>query len=160
MNTGNLLVARWVMLVETLGAFTFLTIGWFEVTLGASGLFHHSWEAIEKHLLGVQGGGYVASMWLAAAVIGSIGPLGLYLGLRYVLTGRGLRNRALGLGLVAILAVYAIAGGLGGYLVGPADFRLDPAMTLLFSVLPIVVILHLMYLNQAGGTASIAAASA
>jgi hypothetical protein len=148
MNTGDFRVARWVVLVETLGAFGFLTLGWFEVTFGASGLIHHDWQSIEKHYLTVQGGGYIVIMWLAGAVIWLVGPIGLYLGLRYVVWGRGLRNRAFGCSLVAIQSVFAIAGGVAGYLVGPVEFRVDPGMTLLFTLLPIAVILHLMYLGR------------
>jgi hypothetical protein len=148
MNTGSFRISRWVMLIETLGCFAPLTIAWFEVTFGASGIVRLSPAIIEKYYLPEPGGLFIVSMWISGAFIGLIGPIGLFLGLRYVLRGQALRNRAFGFVLIAAPTISAIVGSIWGYIAGPPDFSLPFGATLMFTILPVAGIAHLMYLAK------------
>ncbi|MCC7463832.1 MAG: hypothetical protein IT480_15395, partial [Gammaproteobacteria bacterium] len=96
MNTGNCRVARWVMLIEAIGVFGPLTRAWYEITFGASGIVRLSGAIIDRKFPNYPGGSYILVMMLLNGVIGVAGPVGLFLGLRYVLMGRGIESRALG----------------------------------------------------------------
>jgi hypothetical protein len=86
-------------------------------------------------------------MMVGAAIVGLIGVVGLALGLRYVMTGRGLQQRAVGFVLIGSLAAYCVLGAIAGFAAGPPQFAVDPGSTLLFGVLPTVAIAHLMYVE-------------
>jgi hypothetical protein len=147
MDTGDLRISRWVMFVETLGCFGFLTLGWFEITFGASGVVRHTADIVATYYLPYPGGRFIFTMLLLGAIVGMAGPIGVFLGLRYVMAGRALASRALGYALIAGLVAYALAGTLG-YFVGPPDFRGDAGFTLLFVLLPVACIAHLMVLAR------------
>jgi hypothetical protein len=147
MNTKDLRISRWVMLVEALGCFGPMTLGWYEITLGDSGLLRHTAAIVSKYYLPIPGGAYLFSMIVLGTIVGVVGPIGLYLGLRYVASGRGLGNRAFGCALIAAPLVYEL-GGVLGLLFGPPDFHPDPAMAVLFVLLPIAGIAHLMMLER------------
>jgi hypothetical protein len=53
----------------------------------------------------------------------------------------------LGYSLIAAPLVYALAGVAGAFL-GPPDFRPDPAMLVLFVMLPVAGSAHLMMLGR------------
>lgn len=148
MKTGDLRISRWVMLIETLGCFGYLTLGWYVVTLGDAGLAHMSGKFIQKNFLDFSGGPYIFWLMVASAVVGLSGPIGLFLGLRYVLQGRALANAALGWTLVAALVGLQVFGALAGYFYAPADFRPPPSLMVFAAVLPVAGILHLMYLAR------------
>lgn len=148
MNTGDHSVSRWVMAIETVGCFGPLTFAWYEITFGPSGVVRLSGEAIEKLFLPYPGGPYILAMMVGAAIVGLIGVVGLALGLRYVITGRGLQQRAVGFVLIGSLAAYCVLGAIAGYAAGPPQFAVDPGSTLLFGVLPTVGIAHLMYMEH------------
>ncbi|HEY5810764.1 MAG TPA: hypothetical protein VIT67_22530, partial [Povalibacter sp.] len=120
--------------------------GWFEITFGPSGVVHFTSENIGKYLLPYPGGTYIFVMMSVGAVVGLLGPVGLFLGLRYVLLGRALQRRALGYGLIAAMLLYNVIGTVAGYLVGPPEFAVHLTETLLFSILPVAAIFHLMHL--------------
>ena len=164
MDTGNYRVARWVMLVESVGAFGPLTLGWWEVTFGASGLLRLSPAIIEKHFMSVPGGPYILSMQIAGGIIGLLGPVGLFLGLRYVLTGRGLLNRGLGWTFVAIPIAAHVLGTLAGFIVGPQDFAYTAFgfwfYTVMLTAVPAAVFWHLMALARPTPSMSLPAAIA
>lgn len=145
MNTGNLRISRWVMLVETLGCFGFMTLGWFIVTFGPSGLVRHTPDIVSKYYLSYPGGAFIFSMVALGAVVGLVGPIGLILGLRYVVSGRGLANRRLAGLLLAAPLVYVVASVLG-YFVGPPDWQGNPALGVMCVLLPVIGIAHLAWL--------------
>jgi hypothetical protein len=147
LNTGDFRISRWVMLIETLGCFGFLTLGWFEITFGASGVVRHTADIVATYYVAYPGGSFIFTMLLLGSIVGIAGPIGLFLGLRYVIAGRALGSRALGYALIAGLVAYALAGALG-YFVGPPDFRGDAGFTLLFVLLPVACIAHLMVLAR------------
>jgi hypothetical protein len=148
MQTDSFRVARWVILVETLGCFGPLTLGWWEITFGASGVVQLTPEIMQKNFLDIPGGTFILVMMIVAVPVALIGPVGLFLGLRYVLLGRGLANPKLGWILIGGLAAYAVAGTIAGLFVGPPEFAFRWKDTLLFNVLPIAAMWHLMYLAK------------
>jgi hypothetical protein len=162
MDTGNSRVSRWVMFVETLGAFGPLTLGWWEVTFGGSGLLRLSPAIIEKHFMSFPGGPYILVMQIAGGVVGLLGLVGMFLGLRYVLTGRGLENRGLGRTFVAIPIVTHVLGTLAGFIVGPPDFAYSAFgfwfYTVMLTAVPAAVFWHLMTLARPAPSSSLPAA--
>lgn len=148
MKTGDLHISRLVMLVETIGCFGCLALGWFEIMFGATGVVHHSTDVIQRNYLPYPGGAYVVTLLFAGAITGLIGPLGLFLGARYVMLGRALASRALTWTCIGVLLGYLILAGIGGFLYGPPDFRPSFEMAVLFSVLPIAGIAHLHWLSR------------
>lgn len=148
MTTGDFRVSRLVMLVETLGCFGFLTLAWYVITLGDGGLAQMNGEIIEKSFFSYPGGPYIFWLMVASAVGWLLGPIGLFLGLRYVLQGRALANATLGWTLVAATVGLHVLSALAGYFYGPADFRPQPGLLLVIAVMPVAGILHLMYLAR------------
>lgn len=152
MNAGDFRVSRLVMLVETLGCFGFLTLAWYVVTLGDGGLARMNGEIIAKNFFSYPGGPYVFWLMVASAIVWLLGPIGLILGLRYVLQGRALANTTLGWTLVAAMVGLQVFGALAGYFYGPDDFRPQPGLLLVMAVMPVAGILHLMYLGRPAGS--------
>jgi hypothetical protein len=148
MDTGTFRISRWVMLIETLGCFVPLTIGWLDLNFGPSGIIRHTPEIIERFYLSAPGGAFIVSMLFAGAVVSVLGPIGLWLGLRYVFVGRGIRNRTVGITLIGVPIALNVLGTIAGFLVGPEDFKVSFEVTLLFVILPVVGIAHLMYLAK------------
>jgi hypothetical protein len=148
MDTGNLRISRWVMLIEALGCFGFLTLGWYEITLGSFGLLRLDSATIDKVFFGSPGGPYLFGVMVVSTFTGLAGPLGLYFGIRYVLQGRALGNRRLGWAVIGVTLAWNAIGTIAGYLVGPADFHVMPELTLLMVLLPVAGLLHLMYLAR------------
>jgi hypothetical protein len=148
MQTGDFRISRLVMAIETLGCFGFLTLGWYEITFGASGVVHHSIDVIERNYLPYPGGAYIVGMLFSGAIIGVVGPIGLILGARYVLAGQALRSRAMTWACIGALLGYLVLGGIAGRIYGPPDFRPSFEMALLFSLLPIAGIAHLHWLSR------------
>lgn len=146
MNTGDYRVSRGVMLVEALGAFGPLTLAWFVIVFGPFGVARLSGEIIDKYFRSSPGGDYILVMMFVNSVVGVLGPIGLFLGLRYVLTGRGIESRALGWTLAAAPVLANLVGTIASKFWGPADFHVGLAFTFLFAWLPALVILHLMWL--------------
>jgi hypothetical protein len=156
MDIGTFRISRWVMLIETLGCFLPLTIGWLDLNFGPSGIIRHTPEIIERFYLPAAGGAFIVSMLFAGAVVSVLGPLGLLLGLRYVLVGRGIRNRAVGVTLIAIPVALYVLGTIAGILLGPEDFKVSFDAALLFGILPVAGIAHLMHLAKPGTPTSAA----
>lgn len=148
MDTGNLRISRWVMLVETLGCFGPLVLGWYLLVFDQPGIIHWSVADVERWLLPQPGGAFLVSMLYAGAVVGLIGPIGVFLGLRYVLFGRALDNKVLGAVLIATPIALTIGGWIAGTIYGPPDFRPMFDVTFVFTCLPVAVFAHLMYLAR------------
>ncbi len=148
MNTGDYRVSRGVMLVEAIGAFGPLTLAWFEIVFGASGLVRLSGAIIDKYFLAYPGGSYILVMMFVNGVVGWLGPIGLFLGLRYVLTGRGIEGRTLGWVLTGVPVAANLLGTVAAKFWGPPDFHVPLTFTFLFAWLPAAVILHLMWVAR------------
>jgi len=147
MNTGDFRISRWVMGVETLGCFGFMTLGWLVVAFGPSGLARHTPEIVSTYYLGYPGGAFVFFMIALGSVVGLVGPIGLYLGGRYIATGRGLADRRLAGVLIAAPLVYVLAS-MAGYFAGPPDWHGDVALGVMCVLLPVVGIAHLAWLAR------------
>ncbi|HTP40160.1 MAG TPA: hypothetical protein VMI92_11365, partial [Steroidobacteraceae bacterium] len=100
MNTGSYRVSRGVMLVEAIGAFGPLTFAWYEVVSGLPGVARNS--------------GHIQAMWMLSAVVDLLGPIGLFLGLRYVLAGKGIQQRTFGWTLAAVPVAANLVGAASG----------------------------------------------
>jgi hypothetical protein len=148
MVTGNFRISRWVMLVETLGCFGFLTLGWYAITLGSFGLLRLDDATIDKVFFSYPGGPYLFWVMVVSSVTGLVGPVGLFLGLRYVLQGRALANRTLGWTMIGVTVGSNIFGTLAGFFLGPKDVYVMPSLTLLMALLPVAGLVHLMYLAR------------
>ena len=146
MQTGTFRINRWVMLVETLACFGMLCLAWWLWTFGPSGVVKLNAEIIEKYFMSTPGGGYVLGLMIGFAVSGLVGPIGLFLGLRYVCFGRALDNRKLGYALVASPVLQYLASAIGTIWMGTGDFATGIQVFVLFTILPIAGLLHLMYL--------------
>jgi hypothetical protein len=141
MQTGTLRISRSVLLIEMVLCFLPLTLGWLDVVFGGFGVLQLNSSIIETHL-----STSILGMMLGAAVVGCVGPIGLFLTLRAVTTGDGLRNRNLGLAMIAGIAAYAIASVILRLVAGPGAYAADASFILLIIVLPTIGIAHLMYL--------------
>jgi len=148
MHTGTFRVSRWIMLIETLGCFGTALLAWFEFAFGPSGVVRLNGEVIDKYFLATPGGGYVLALMIGFAVTGLIAPIGMYFGLRYVLTGRALANRRLGWALIAAPVIQSVAGSIGSLWMGTDDWGTGLELLVLCALLPILGILHLMYLAK------------
>jgi hypothetical protein len=148
MNTGDLRISRWVMLIEALGCFGPQVLGWYLLVFDQPGIIHYSVAEIERWYLPQPGGLFIVSMLYVGAIVGLIGPIGLFFGLRYVLTGRALDNTALGAVLIGAPIALTLGGWIAGVLVGPPDFRPMFDVVFVFTFLPVAVIAHLMYLAR------------
>jgi hypothetical protein len=146
MQTGTLRISRSVLLLEMLLCFLPLTLGWLDVVFGSSGVVHLNSGIIERHFLDTPLNTSVLGMMIGAAVIGCVGPVGLFLTLRAVSTGTGLRNRSLGISMIAGVAAYAAASVILRLIGGPGAYAADASFILLVIVLPAIGIAHLMYL--------------
>ena len=64
------------------------------------------------------------------------------------LQARALTNWTFGWILVGATLALSVFGTVAGYFVGPTDFHVMPGLILLMTVMPVVGILHLMYLSR------------
>src|SRR5262245_21200828 len=100
MNTGTFRINRWVMLVEVLGCFSSLALAWYEFTFGASGVITLNGAATDMYLQ-TTAGTWVMVLVICFSISGLVGPIGIFLGLRYVFLNRALQSRPLGYALIA-----------------------------------------------------------
>lgn len=146
MQSGTLRISRSVLFLELIVCFLPLTLGWFDVVFGGSGLWQLNSNIIEKYFLDTPLNTGILGMMIGAAIIGLIGPIGVLLTFRAVTTGAGLTNRTLGIGMIAGVSAYAVASVMLRLIAGPGGFAATPSFVLLMMVLPAAGIAHLMYL--------------
>ena len=148
MQTGSLRVNRWIIVVESLVCFTPSILAWWFFTFGQLEVLVHDFSSYERHFMGSPDGKWVVGMMYGFAVCGLIGPIGLFLGLRYALLRRGLRSRVLGLFLVATSIAWSLVGTLSSFWLPKAELSVRWQIFILFTILPVAGILHLMYLAR------------
>jgi hypothetical protein len=146
MQTGSLRISRSVLFLEMILCFLPLTLGWLDAVFGGFGVVHLNSGIVEKYFLDTPLNTSILGMMIGAAVIGCVGPIGLFLTLRAVTTGAGLQNRSLGIVMIAAVAAYAAASLILRLVAGPGAYAADASFILLMIVLPAVGIAHLMYL--------------
>lgn len=133
MQNGTLRVSRSILLLELIVCFLPLTWGWLDVVFGDYFLD----SSLDAGILG---------MMLGAAVIGLIGPIGLFLTARAVTRGVGLRSRTFGIAMIVGVVAYAAASVILRLVAGPGAFAADVSFIVLMIALPAIGIAHLMYL--------------
>lgn len=149
MDTGNLRINRWVLLVEVLGCFGPATLAWWIFTFGPGGLIHVDGAMIEKVFFDVPGGTYFFFVgWVGFGLSGLAAVIGLILGLRYVARGHGLPNRVLGYTLMAVPALQSIAGAFSSHWSSQGEPAVRAGLFVLLTLLPIAGIAHLLYLSR------------
>ena len=115
MNTGSLRINPWIMVVESLVCFTPSILAWWFFTFGQLGVLTHDFASFERSFMGSPDGKWVVGMMYGFAMCGLIGPVGLFLGLRYTLFRRGLHSRALGMSLIAGSIAWSLVGTLSSF---------------------------------------------
>ena len=103
---------------------------------------------IEKTFFGHPGGPFLFWVMVASTVTGLVAPMGLFLGLRYVVQGRALDNRVVGWSMIGVTLGLNVVGAIAGYIIGPEDFHVMPGLTLLMVVPPLAGVLHFMFLAR------------
>jgi hypothetical protein len=147
MPTNMPRISRWVMFIESVGAFGPLTVGWWEghvwrLGVRASHVREHSLlhglsrRNIPPHDAVPRNGGRTPR---AHRIVPRTS-------LRDV--GTRIANRSFGWALVGAMWAYCLFGTIAGYLYGPDDWRFNWEHTLAFNLLPTAVVLHLMYLGK------------
>jgi hypothetical protein len=148
MQTGTLRISRVVLSIELLVCFLPLSVGWLDGVVGGSGLVRFNAAIIEKYFLDRPQDVIILSMMIAVAIVGLVGPIGLFLASRAVLTGVALRSRALGRTMIIGILGYAIASLALLFLRGPGAYAATTSSVVLFLLLPMIGVVHLMYLGS------------
>lgn len=146
MQNGTLRISRPVLLLELLVCFLPLTLGWADVVFGNFGVLRLDSDLLHKHFLSTPLNTSILGMMIGAAIIGMIGPIGLFLTLRAVATGIGLGSRPLGVTMIAAIASFAVASAILRVVTGPGADADAASFILLMIALPAAGIAHLMYL--------------
>jgi hypothetical protein len=150
MELGSLRVSRWVLTLEMALCFGPLTLGWFDIVFGQSGVARLNAVIIEKFFLGTPGGTTALAFMVTAAILGVLGPVGAVLALRAILLNRPLRSRSIGITVIAgsiLVGVVLLAQSL--VLDSRAGVAEIAGMLVLFSVLPAAGTAHLTHLGRA-----------
>jgi len=148
MDTRDFRISRWVMIVEAIGCFGPLSLAWCLTTFGATGVLRYTPDIVSRDFAAFPGGTFIFTLFALGAVVGVVGPLGLYFGLRYAASGRGLA-RPLGFTLIGVLVAYELVAALG-WLLGPPGYQPDATTALLFVLIPLLGLAHLMFLARPG----------
>lgn len=149
MRAGNLQVSRGVLLLELMVCFVPITFGWWDSVFGQSGVIGLNAAGIQEYFLATPLGRAILGMMVGGAVIGLVGPIGLFLSSRAVVTGTGLRSRSLGVAMIAGVTLYIVASLLLRMIVGPGAYAATFSFVVLIGALPALGIAHLMYLSRA-----------
>jgi len=151
MQTGSLRINPWIMVVESLVCFAPMLLVWWQVSFRDPGVLTHDLAPFERYLVDVlrmPDARTVIWMLYGYAVCSLVGPVGLFLGLRYALLRRGLRNRVLGYGLIAAAIAMSLSGALNNFWVGKGDLWERIPQVMMFTILPAAGIVHLMFLGR------------
>lgn len=104
---GKLKVSRWIFVPEMLLCFVPLTLGWLDALGGGSGILRLN-GVIHRDFLQTADGTFALIALIAGAVLGALGPLGLAVASRLVISGRPPGGQWLRTALVAGPAVYGV----------------------------------------------------
>ena len=148
MGLGTLRVSRFVLALEMALCFVPITLGWYDVMFGMSGVAWLDVDTVERYYLGSTEGVAVLTTLLVWAVAGLFGPLGLVVAARHIVFGRALRHGWLSLLLIAgpigVGAVYLAANFVTG-----SEWSISRVgFYVLFVAVPLAGALHLRYLGR------------
>jgi hypothetical protein len=149
MRAGNLQVSRGVLLLELMVCFVPITFGWWDSVFGQAGVARLDPSVIQQYFLATPLGRAILGMMIGGALIGLVGPIGLFLSSRAVVTGAGLRSRRLGVAMIAGVTLYIVASLLLRLVAGPGAYAATFSFVVLIGALPALGIAHLMYFSRA-----------
>ena len=142
----NLKISRWILAPELALCFVPLTMVWVESLFGMSGLIHLNSDIIQWYFSSTTGTIMLVTM-IAAVILGLLGPLGLILALRLIVSSRSLPAR---LPFVVLIAGPVLLGTiyLTSWLLMGTELGIDYWRGLiLISLLPALGATHMLYLN-------------
>lgn len=147
MDMGTLRVSRFVLALEMALCFVPLTLGWFDIVFGMSGVAWLDMDMVELYLSTTTGVAVLTTI-LAWAVLGLVGPLGLVIAARQIALGRslprGLLSSMLVAGPIGVGAVYLAAGFVTG-----SEWSIERVgFYVLFVAVPLAGAIHLVYLGR------------
>jgi hypothetical protein len=151
MNSNTFRISRWVLSLELVVCFLPITAGWFDAVFGDSGVTRLSSSVIGKYFLDAQLNRSILGMMIGGAVVGLVGPIGLFLTLRAATTGRGLRSRTMGIVMIVGVVSYAMASVVLRLVGGPGAYAATVDFIVLMIMLPAAGTAHLMYLATPAG---------
>ena len=143
MIVGNTRISKWVLAAEMAFCFVPLTLFWLLILLDGSVN-----PELLKQYIDAPEGLIVLAYTLSVAILGVCGPIGLFVAFRHIVLGHGVRNRSLGVTLIAGLILLGFVY-VGSTLLIGGPGRLMPWLggVLLFVILPVVGAAHLRYLG-------------
>jgi len=158
MDMGTLRVSRFVLALEMALCFVPITLGWFDVMFGMSGVAWLDVDTVERYYLGTTEGVTVLTMILVWAVTGLVGPLGLIVAARHIALGWALRHGW----LIALLIAGPMAGGavyLAANFIMGSEWSIERlGFYVLFVAVPLAGALHLRYLGRSQPARTLSAA--
>ena len=148
MITGSLRINPWIMVVESLLCFGPSAAACWVLTFGQLGIVWLDVADLRRYFGEAPDTRWFIEVLYGYAVCSLVGPIGLFLGLRYALLRRGLRSRALGLGMIAAAIGWSLMGLASTFWIGKGDFWERLPLVVEFTILPVACTLHLMYLAR------------
>ena len=148
MRIGNFQISRGVLFLELLVCFAPITLGWWDAVFGRTGVLGLNQNIIQQYFLTTPLSRVVLAMMIGGAVIGLVGPIGLFLASRAAATGTGLRSRALGMTMIAGVTLFIAASILLRLFSGPGAYAATLSLIVLIGVLPALGTAHLMYFSR------------
>jgi hypothetical protein len=137
MIVGDLRISKWVLVLEIACCFLPLTLFW--LLLLSDGFD----PAVITQYLVAPDDIIVLVYLLSMAVLGSCGPIGLFVAFQHIAMGRSVRHYPLGVLIVGLTLLGIVYAGSTLVLGGPGQWLLG---VLLFVILPVVGAAHLRYL--------------
>jgi len=147
MKLGTLKVSRFVLALEMALCFVPMTFGWLDIVFGDSGVAWLDAPIVQRYYLGTTQGVAALAKMFAGALIGVLGPLGIVVGLRYIVFGKALHRGWLSAGLVAgpiALGIVYMAANFASNTRWSIEWA---GFYVLFVAVPLAGALHLLYLG-------------
>jgi hypothetical protein len=145
MITGNLKIARWVLIPEMLLCFAPTSIGWWDATFGDYGVVGLNADIIHRYFAGASG--TTALVWMiSAAIVEILGPVGLIAAARLIMLRRAM-SRTLGAMLI-IGPIIHLGFSFTRFIISPPLLIAALDEVILFGLLPLAGALHLAWLGS------------
>jgi hypothetical protein len=145
MITGNLKIARWVLIPEMLLCFGPPSIGWWDATFGDYGVVGLNADIIHRYFAGASGTAALVRM-ISAAIVGLLGPAGLIAAARLIMLRRAM-SRTLGAMLIIGPTIH-LGFSLTRFIISPPLLVVTLDEVILLGLLPLAGALHLAWLGS------------